>query len=426
MNKEAVALAADSAVTLSTSTGPKVLPSANKIFELSARSPVGIMIYGGAEFLEMPWETAIKEFRAREGSRAHDRLEAYGDRFLRYLESDKLISTPDAQRRAVRRTLLAVYDQLLDDFLNAAAGLLESRRDLTEKDLRDGLQEMIQSSVGQWRAADRLPRVPDEHGKDVRNRYRGEIAAARRDIFEHLPLSRRAITLLNELAGLVFEKAVPAAAGQLPETGVVIAGFGTGELFPRLRHYRVAGVAAGRLRFEEEEPLEVSLGMRAIIAPFAQREMVDAFIQGLEPGYGVEARRATGDMIEELVTEALEDVALSDAKREEIKRAFAARQAEKESKLRDKLRDVRLQRNVWPILEVVNALPKDELAAMAESLVNLTSFKRKVSTAAETVGGPIDVAVISRGDGFVWIKRKHYFARELNPRYFTRLDEQHA
>jgi len=56
---------------------------------------------------------------------------------------------------------------------------------------------------------------------------------------------------------------------------------------------------------------------------------------------------------------------------------------------------------------------------MAESLVNLTSFKGKVSMEAETVGGPIDVAVISKGDGFIWINRKHYFARELNPPFFA-------
>jgi hypothetical protein len=29
-----------------------------------------------------------------------------------------------------------------------------------------------------------------------------------------------------------------------------------------------------------------------------------------------------------------------------------------------------------------------------------------VSLDAETVGGPIDVAVISKCDGFVWVKRK--------------------
>lgn len=35
-----------------------------------------------------------------------------------------------------------------------------------------------------------------------------------------------------------------------------------------------------------------------------------------------------------------------------------------------------------------------------------------------TVGGPIDVAIISKGDGFIWIKRKHYFKKELNPQFF--------
>ena len=56
---------------------------------------------------------------------------------------------------------------------------------------------------------------------------------------------------------------------------------------------------------------------------------------------------------------------------------------------------------------------------MAEALVSLTSFKRRFSLDAETVGGPVDVAVLSKGDGFIWIKRKHYFKPELNPHFLT-------
>ena len=56
---------------------------------------------------------------------------------------------------------------------------------------------------------------------------------------------------------------------------------------------------------------------------------------------------------------------------------------------------------------------------MSEALVNLTSFKRHVTKQAETVGGPIDVAVISRGDGLIWIKRKHYFSRDLNQHFLS-------
>jgi hypothetical protein len=30
------------------------------------------------------------------------------------------------------------------------------------------------------------------------------------------------------------------------------------------------------------------------------------------------------------------------------------------------------------------------------------------------------VAVISKNDGFIWIKRKHYFDPKLNPRFFAK------
>lgn len=68
---------------------------------------------------------------------------------------------------------------------------------------------------------------------------------------------------------------------------------------------------------------------------------------------------------------------------------------------------------------MVLAQPKDELADMAEAFVNLTSLRRRVSLDSETVAGPIDVAVISKGDGLIWIKRKHYFEPELNQHFFA-------
>ena len=59
LNQEAVALAADSAVT-----GPKIFTSANKIFSLSKYHPVGVMVYNSAQFIGgVPWETIIKSYR---------------------------------------------------------------------------------------------------------------------------------------------------------------------------------------------------------------------------------------------------------------------------------------------------------------------------------------------------------------------------
>ena len=70
--------------------------------------------------------------------------------------------------------------------------------------------------------------------------------------------------------------------------------------------------------------------------------------------------------------------------------------------------------------------PKEEMAALAEALVDTTSLRRKMDSQLETVGGPIDVAIISKSDGFVWIKRKHYFDLELNKDYVQRREKRYS
>jgi hypothetical protein len=65
-------------------------------------------------------------------------------------------------------------------------------------------------------------------------------------------------------------------------------------------------------------------------------------------------------------------------------------------------------------------LEKEDLADFAESLISITSVKRKMNLNEQnTVGGPIDVLVMSKGDGAIWMKRKHYFDPNLNPNFFN-------
>jgi len=83
MNKRGVALAADSAVTLG--EGNKVYHTAEKLFQLSSSAPVGIMTYGLADIMGVPWETVIKIYSRELGARVFDRLEQYADDFLRFI-----------------------------------------------------------------------------------------------------------------------------------------------------------------------------------------------------------------------------------------------------------------------------------------------------------------------------------------------------
>jgi len=73
-----------------------------------------------------------------------------------------------------------------------------------------------------------------------------------------------------------------------------------------------------------------------------------------------------------------------------------------------------LQQNLTVPL-VVSAMPFQDAIDLAEFLVNVTINFSRFAPGAQTVGGPLEIAAISKHEGFKWIRRKHYYNRELNP-----------
>ena len=65
-------------------------------------------------------------------------------------------------------------------------------------------------------------------------------------------------------------------------------------------------------------------------------------------------------------------------------------------------------------MNAVDSLSKDDLSEMTERLIYLTYLERRITFAEKSVGGPVDVALISKGDGLIWMKRKCCFQPELN------------
>ncbi len=65
-------------------------------------------------------------------------------------------------------------------------------------------------------------------------------------------------------------------------------------------------------------------------------------------------------------------------------------------------------------------MPREEIGNLAESLIQITSLKRKIDSNLESVGGNIDVALISKGDGFIWKKRNPYFDPKINPQFLMK------
>lgn len=252
---------------------------------------------------------------------------------------------------------------------------------------------------------------------DARNlvtTYASIIKEVKDDVFVKLPIRPIANNNLKKIAGYLFSRKI----FQENLSGVVVAGFGNNEIFPHIRSFEIEGIVNGKAKCKDAEEHETNENTTACIIPFAQAEMVATFMEGADPNYRKRILNGLKVLlVEKYPTYICDELTeLAEVKKKMIGEKISKIGEGVLDEFRRQLTRYSEETHVVPVTTAVSFLPKDELAVMAETLVNLTSFKKKVSVdVAETVGGPIDVAVISKGDGFVWIKRKHYFEQNLNP-----------
>ena len=63
----------------------------------------------------------------------------------------------------------------------------------------------------------------------------------------------------------------------------------------------------------------------------------------------------------------------------------------------------------------LEAMPIQDAVDLARFLVQTTIGFVKFSVGrAKTVGGPIEIAAITKHEGFKWIERRHFYPPELN------------
>jgi hypothetical protein len=68
-------------------------------------------------------------------------------------------------------------------------------------------------------------------------------------------------------------------------SGIVIAGFGNNEIFPGLAHFGSDGYISRKPKIIRESFNNINVDTPSIIAPFAQHDMVQRFMEGIDPEY---------------------------------------------------------------------------------------------------------------------------------------------
>ncbi|HEL6436925.1 TPA: hypothetical protein UO477_004644 [Klebsiella pneumoniae] len=406
-NPVACALAADSAMTMTggNSGTVKIFNNAEKIYQLSKRYPVGLMVYNNADFCGTPWELSIRSFRKLHGHEEHSTIRDYLTSFLNFLNSTYDITSiakrESKLREMFRRYLRLNYDDLSQKTLHVS---------LPESD--DEALNIIHQRLTNFYASENefLERNPFFEGFDesdiidarefVINNYLQialDIFPNNGDLPEHLKTQ-----LINFFTFIICKENVTSLY-----SGLVFAGFGSDEYYASIITIQIYGSFNNKVMYKIiNGKCSKSDPDNSVIIPFASEDEVFTFVRGFNNSI-INFMGNTVSQLSNVILENLRERGVSDEISEQ-----------KLASLKDDIID-RVQRYcdenfTQKVTNMLTSLSKKDLSYMTESLVNLSAFKLKISDSYETVGGPIDVAIISKTDGFVWIKRKLYFDKNLN------------
>lgn len=403
LNKHAVAIAADSAVTMGNTH--KVVNSANKIFTLSKYHPVAVMTYSDASFMDVPWDIIIKEYRKELGETSFPILNNYIDDFVQFLHRRNFFCDEETQRSFM---LL-----VLDSFFNLCRNVILQEKGI---EIKDQTEEIISEELQQCLNSNKVGMQCPEFEKYA---YTDFEHYAKVDIDEYA----KKVGFNN--VGLLCESFYHYLSARLNitlNTGLVFVGYGDEEIYPSLFPINVSFGMDGHLRYylEEEKVAKISdHGSSAVIAPFAQVDVTQTIVRGINPSFQDIIYNVIGKSIN-FFSDAITNILDNDSSTVAV--SSAVKLLDKDSIIRDITHQINKEMResyTDPLLNTVVSLDKEDMANMAESFISLTSLVRRMQPGEETVGGPVDVAVISKGDGFVWINRKHYFRPELNAPFFN-------
>ena len=407
LNTQGIAIAADSAVT----SNGRISNNALKIFTLSKYQPVGVAIYGNSSFLATPWETIIKIYRSKLKDKSFPSLSDYQKDFIQFLHDKSFFCDPSFSDDWVKYSIR----NFLDNLVFGAA-----KKNWDNGNNADKLQKLnteINTISSQVTVLSICTEFTDYTYETFTSDYGALVSAI---ILEMT--SSHSIVIDDPTTELISTLAYSFIKCQeffSPFTGIVFVGYGEDQVFPAITPIRVYFPVKTRLRYwcEGMNTIEISNTNSTGIVPFAQTDAMNTLLKGIAPKLETELQNQFLSFFQDynkiilaLIGDGMPD--LTTAVNNIDTKGFL-------TKFQEAIVKTQNTHYINPLHSSISSLTKEALAEMAESLIYLTFMQKRITLEPENMGGNVDVAIISKGDGFIWIKRKHYFKRELNEHFFA-------
>lgn len=405
MNRRGIALAADSAVTLA--SGDKVYYSAEKLFPLAGSAPVAIMIHGSDALMGIPWEIIIASYSSQLGDRRFGTLRDYADDFVEFIERANDMFPEDVQTGRFLFQARKIWQTLYVDPWRAMMAKPAARKMSSARNVKRML-DLLRKDHLKWEQYPPLKRsenflFEDEpeaislsDADDLMNEIEDELCEIEEALFcvDDLPFGPDLPDELRQGLRITLRHFILRGAfGGGDDTGLVFAGLGNREFFPSVLSYRAGSMVKNRLKIMTVDEHPINSIIDAAVVPFGQRETIDLVIDGIHP----ELRSRLPELMEQSLPPRRKKYPLDEW----------GVAPDPVGSFRGLVTGETEEKHSGPFLTAVAALPRHDLAVVAETLVQFSSFRMKfLANEKETVGGPIDVALLSKADGFVWVQHK--------------------
>lgn len=412
LNKKAAVIAADSAMTVTNGERMKIYNNATKIFNLTQHGSIGVMLFNSVDFMYTPWEVIINLYRDKRGDKVFDSVKEYTEDVFEFLRSSDFFISEEEQMDSFIREFSLYYSMVKDD----AKEDIDHEKERMAAQNKPFNESVVRSFIEDSRKSVGTLAKGTGMTSNFKDYTEKEFNAYLKRVFDYIKNSSTEVDWPDSFKDEWQKKkwqhsfySYVRSRLYFNGTGLVFVGYGEKDIFPTLIPVYVSFGFDHRLRgyIDEENETVVHGYNSSYVCPFGQTDVMTTLLRGIAPS----------------IYDKIEDVHQKEMNNAKEKIAKLLEHENVLDKIVDKVRKLSFDdfdkrsneaiRNYMgteygdKIIDAIDSFSVNDMATMAENLVSITGLQRHFSSSDETVGGPIDVAVITKSDGFRWIKNKN-------------------
>ena len=403
LNGLCASVASDSLVTVGRGDNVRTMKTADKMFDTGPGHSVAVLHSGSTHFMQVHFEVLMTEWRRSLGDPLPT-LADYATSYCDWLVEQKHLFGEESQ------DLMLTW--LLDDVYLSIHGELTRRLEADNLvnepwdtiDVKATVNSVVTARAEALAGHDLLPGMDVDSAVAWVHERTDRISASCAGVFNDVPRTESADRiLLEEIPQLVVTRAEPWDI----ESTVAFVGYGAHDTFPSYTSVIITGVVNDTLMVRPFKDAQITAHCHSIVTTFGQDEAVQTFLRAYNYDFLAAAHRRLDSVLDDLldsdaVAPAVAEGAEGAADEGEVRDARSTyHQA-----LDDDFKELSWKSFVSPMLDTISVLPRADMIRMAESLVEVQALRAASSADLPSVGGPIDLVLITRDEGVQWVRRK--------------------